>query len=246
MKDLLKRLLCIVLALTMVVALVACGSSEDEDEEEDEDIVEEKKSNKKNNKETEEETTEEPEEDENPLVGEWEATIDMSDYISDMMYAEMGVDMDIEDFAIVMTLEFDEDGTYKADLDMSPMEDAMDDFIDQLWDVMMEMSAEEYGMTVEEVEDAMEQSGVTKDALMEEIDMDALFEEMFEAFEDYTKGKWILDGDELYMDEKDPEDAEPAIIELDDDEFSIVDGEFMGEMDEDMMEYLFPIVFERV
>jgi len=247
MKDLLKRLLCIVLALTMVVALVACGSSdEDEDEEEDEDIVEEKKSNKKNNKETEEETTEEPEEDENPLVGEWEATIDLSDYLSDMMYAEMGVDMDVEDFKMIMTIEFDEDGSYKADLDLSPMEDAMEDFIDQLWDIIIEMYAEESGVTVAEMEAAMEEQGVTKDALMEKMDMEAMFEEAFESFEDEAKGEWVLDGDELYMAKKDPEDTDPVVIEIDGDEFSIVEGEFMGDMDEDMMEYMYPIVFERV
>lgn len=247
MKDLLKRLLCIVLALTMVVALVACGSSEDEDEEEDEETVEEggKKSNKKNNKkETEEET--EPEEEEDSLVGEWEAKIDISDYISDMMYSEMGVELDVKDFALIMTIEFDEDGTYKADLDMSLMEDAMEGFIDDLWEVVIEMAAEQSGVTVAEMEAAMKEQGVTKEALMEEMDMDAMFEEAFESFEDEAKGEWVLDGDELYMAKKNPEDTDPVTIEFDGDEFSIVDGEFMGDMDEDMMEYMFPIVFERV
>lgn len=242
MKDLLKRLLCIVLALTMVVALVACGSSEDEDEEEEETVEEGKKSNKKNKKETEEET-EEPEE-EDSLVGEWEATLDLSDYLSDMLYAELEVDIDVEDFAIIMTIEFKEDGTYKADLDMSPMEDAMEDLIDQIWEIAIEMAAEEAGMTVAEVEKMMEEQGITKDVLMEEMDLEAAMEEAFESFEDEAKGEWVLDGDELYMAKKNPEDTDPVIIEFDGDEFSIVEGDFMD--DEDMMEYLFPIVFERV
>lgn len=242
MKDLLKRLLCIVLALTMVVALVACGSSEDEDEEEDEETVEEgKKSSKKNKKETEEET----EEEEDSLVGKWEGTLDISDYISDMMYAEMGVEMDVEDFAIVMTIKFNEDGTYKAELDTSPMEKAMGGFIDDLWDIVMEMAAEEAGMSVSEVEKMMEEQGVTKDALMEEMDLEAAMEEAFAEFTEESKGEWILDGDELYMASEDPEDSDPVIIEFDGDEFSIVDGAF-ADMDDDMLEYILPIVFERV
>ncbi len=243
MKDLLKRLLCIVLALTMVVCLVACGSSEDEDEDEEEETAEEggKKSNKK---ETEEETTEEPEE-EDSLVGEWEATIDLSDYLSDMLYAELDMELDVEDFAIVMTLVFDEDGTYEAELDISKLEGAMENLIDELWDVMMEMTAEEAGMSVEEVEALMEEQGVTKDALMAEMDFEGLFEEAFEDFDD--KGKWVLDGDELYMAKKNPEDTDPVEIEFDGDEFSIVDGPFLGDgVDEDMLEYVLPIVFERV
>lgn len=252
MKDLLKRLLCIVLALTMVVALVACGSSdEDEDEEEDEKTAEEggKKSNKDNDDEEEEEEDDKGKEDskkEDTLVGDWEATIDLSEYLNEMLAAELGMDLEVEDFAIVMTLSFDEDGTYEAGIDTSKMEDAMEDIVDVLWDAMMEMTAEEAGMSVSEVEEMMEQQGVTKDMLMEEMDLEAAMAEAFEEFEDESKGEWVLDGDELYMAKNDPEDADPVEIEFDGDEFSIVGGDFLGDADEEMVEYIMPIVFERV
>ena len=238
MKDLLKRILCIVLALTMVVALVACGSSDDDDDDDDEKTAEEggKKSSKKDKNNKDEEDT---------LVGEWEATIDMSDYLNDMLAAEMDMDLGIEDFALVMTIAFDEDGTYEAELDMSKMEDAMVDVIDKMWEAILEMSAEEYGMSVAEVEEALEQSGMTKDALLEEMDMEAMMAEAFEEFEDEAKGEWVLDGDELYMAKEDPEDSDPVIIEFDGDEFSIVEGDFLSD-DEEMAEYFLPIVFERV
>ncbi len=246
MKDLLKRLLCIVLALTMVVCLVACGSSEDEEEEEEEETTEEdgKKGGKKD-KETTAETTEEPEEEVSPLVGEWEATVDLSDYVSDGLYAQ-GMEIDVEDFAIVMTYTFDEDGTYEAELDTSMLEDSIDGIMDQLWELLIEISAEQAGVSLEEMEAALVAEGYTKDVLKAELGLE---ESVAETFEEIAEsGEWVLEDDELFMHKKNPEKADPVTIEFDgDDEFSIVDGPFLGDdVDEEMLEYILPIVFERV
>lgn len=232
MKDLLKRILCIVLALTMVVALVACGSSEDEDEEEEEETAEEggKKGGKKDKKETEEETEEEPEEEET-LVGEWTAEVDMSDYLNEML-AESGLDMDVSDFVLVMNITFDEDGTYEAEMDTSKLNKAMEAFADDLWDLMIEMIAEEADVSAAEAEELLEAEGMTKDDLIEEMGI----EEMFGDLETQT-GDWELDGDELDL------DGSIAIIEFEGDEFSIVEVE---DDDSGIGEYLLPIVFERV
>ena len=228
MKDLLKRILCIVLALTMVVALVACGSSEDEDEEEEEETAEEggKKGGKKDKKETEEE----PEEEET-LVGEWTAEIDMSDYLNEML-AESGLDMDFSDFVLVMNITFDEDGTYEAEMDTSKLNKAMEAFADDLWDLMIEMIAEEADVSAAEAEELLESEGMTKDDLIEEMGIEEAFADM----ENQT-GDWELDGDELSL------DGGIAIIEFEGDEFSIVEVE---DDEEGIGEYLLPIVFERV
>lgn len=239
MKDLLKRLLCIVMALTMVVALVACGSTEEEDDDEG---SKRGGKNKETTEETPEETTEEPEEETPVLVGEWEAKIDMSDYMSDQMYYEMGMDIDVEDYIVTMTIEFYEDGTYEADMDASEAEDAMVGIMDQMWPMLVEMYAEQYGMSYEEMEAGLEAEGMTKDVLMADMDLQSGIDE---EFEDFAEGEWILDGDELYMAPRKPEKTEPIEIEFDgNDEFSIVGGEFTG--DEDLDEYIMPIVFERV
>lgn len=241
MKELLKRLLCVLMALAMVACLAACGATEEDDDE---------GSGRKSKKETTEEvagddtkdvTEEVTEKEEETLVGEWEAEIDLSDYMSDMLYSEMGLELDVEDYAIVMTIEFKENGTYKADMDASKAATAMEDIMDDLWPMLIEMYAEQLGMSEKEVEDALVAEGVTKDALMEEMDIEGA---VSEAFEDFTKGEWVLDGDELYMATEDPEDTDPVEIEFDGDEFSIVGGEFTG--DSDMDEYIMPIVFERV
>ena len=236
MKDLLKRLFCIVMALTMVLCLVACGSTEEEEDT----------GRRGKNKETTEEVTADTEEveetksEEAALVGEWEAEIDMSDYMSDALYYAYGLELDVEDYIVVMTIEFDEDGTYKSDIDASKAEEAAIKMVDDMWPMLIEMYAELMGVSEAEVEAQLAAEGVSKESTLEEMDLQGA---MDEAFENYAKGKWVLDGNELYMAKKNPERAEPIEIELDDDTMSFVGGDFTGVSDMD--EYLLPIVFER-
>ena len=214
MKDLLKRLLCVLMALAMVACLAACGSSEEEDDD--------KGSSKKSKKSSSQE--------EDTLVGEWEAEIDITDYIASIMESQ-GFEMDLDDFVMVMTVVFDEDGTYEAEIDTAKMEKAMKNFANDLWDLMVEMVAEQGGMSESEAEAALEDQGYTKDVLLEEMGIEGMFEDL-----EAESGDWELDGDELDL------DGSVVTIEFDGDEFSIVDVE---DDDSGMAEILLPIVFER-
>ena len=240
MKDLMKRLLCVLMALMMVMALVACGES-DEDEG---------RSSKRGNKETTGETTEETTEEtttepEPTLAGEWEAEVDMTDYINEMLGAELGVDDVVDEFTMKIVLELNEDGTCEMVIDQDHMEDMVEAFADSIWDIMVEMVAEEADITAAEAEEALEESGMTKDMLLEEMDVEALFEDM-----DDMKGYWLLDGDELFIaeDEDDVEDSDPIEIEFEGgDTFSMVGGDGLTDgLDDEMAEVFLPLVFNRV
>lgn len=229
MKDMLKRLLCVMLALVMVMALCACGQSED--------------GGKKGKEKEEEETTEEK--PEQVLVGEWEAYLDLTDYFNDMMAEELDMDDLVEEFSMRIVMEFTEDGEVTLTIDQDHMEDMVNDFADSFWDAMMDMYAEEYDMSRSEVEQAMAESGVTKEALVEEMDIESLFEDL----ED-MEGYWVLEDDELFIseDEDDLEDADPIEIEFDgDDNFSMVGGDGLTDgLDEDMADLFLPLEFERI
>lgn len=233
--DLLKRLFCIVLALTMALCLVACGSSEEEDEG----------SRRDKNKETTVETTEEttaPKTETEIMVGEWEAEIDMTDYMSDKLYESMGLDIDVEDYKVTLTIEFNEDGTHEGDLDVSKAEAAAEAIIDQMWPMLVEMYAKQYGMTYEQMERGLASEGVTKDSLVAEMDMQA---EIDTAFEVFIEGKWLVEEGELCMAKRKPENADAMEIEFDgEDSFTIV-GDYMTEND-DLNEYILPLTFNRV
>lgn len=237
MSNLMKRLLCVLLALMMVMALCACGESEDEGSS---------RGSKRGSKgETTEETTTEPTEAVPVLVGEWEAYLDMTDYLNEMMSYEMGMDDLVDDFSMRLTMEFDEDGTVVLAIDQDSLEEAAADLIDSMWTVIIEMTAEQAGMSVEEVEEMMEAEGVTKEALLEQMDLTAAFEDL-----DDMEGYWLLDGDELFIaeDEDDVEDADPIEIEFDgDDAFSMLGGDGLTDgLDEEMIEMFIPLEFERI
>ena len=211
----LKRLFALLMAVAMVFCLAACGGDA-------ETGVEEKEKNVKKT-----------------LVGDWEAEVDLSDMMAEMLADELGMEIDVDDFAITMALTFEDDGTFKAEM-KADWEEAVEDLVDNIWDYILETTAEEAGMSVSEVEELMEEQGVTKDMLMEEVDMEDIMGDL----EEKITGEWVLDGDKLYMAEENPEDEEPVIIDFDGgDVFTI---EEMGDIDVGYGEMILPLEFERV
>ena len=73
MKETLKRLFCMAMALAVVVTIGACKDEKKPEPEETEQTTQET---------TQEETTE-PVEEESALVGKWVTDVDLSDYFSD-------------------------------------------------------------------------------------------------------------------------------------------------------------------
>lgn len=110
------------------------------------------------------------------LVGDWQATIDMTDMVNDEMKAGLGNDAElmsyfnISDFTIKINLSFGSDGTYKLTADQASLEQSLDavvaTFRDGIINYFEDMIAQQgVDMTVDEV---LEASGYTLDDFLEE------------------------------------------------------------------------------
>lgn len=232
MKETLKRLLCMAMALAVVFAFAACDDEKKAEKEETEQTTQES---------TQEETTL-PVEEEKTLVGKWEAQVDMADYISDLVYENADMDVPFDACLIEIKVTFDEDGTYKGKLKA----DFTDSFRnEEMVDTVIKLSAEQVGMTVEQFERQMKIEGYTREDIIDTFadSFEAVLYEMVESYEDEMDGEWLLEEDELYLDPKDPEDADPYIITLEDDSFTVTE---IIDDDDDIGDYFLPLVFTRV
>ncbi len=231
MKEILKRLLCIAMALAVVFVFAACDDEEKPEKEETKQTTEEV---------TQEETTL-PIEEEQTLAGKWEGQIDMADYISDLVYENADMDVPFEACLIEVKVTFDEDGTYKGKLKA----DFTDSFRnEEMVDAVIELSAEQVGMTVEQFERQMKIEGYTREDIIDTFanSFEAVLYEMVESYEDEMDGKWLLEGDELYLDSKNPEKADPYIITLDGDTFTVTE---ITDDDDEIGDYFLPLEFTR-
>ena len=233
MKETLKRLFCMAMALAVVVTLGACKDEKKPEPEETEQTTQE----------TTQEQTTVPVEEEPALAGKWEAQIDLSDYYSDRAYDSIGVDVVFEACMLEIEVTFDEDGTYKTKLDPN-FENAFLDVDQSFKDIIFEMSAAEAGMTVAQYERALKADGLTKDDAYKSFAyaLEGIYYENIMACEDEMKGKWLLEEDELYLAKKKPEKADPVIIEMDGDSFTVTE---ITDDDDEYGEYFLPITFTR-
>jgi len=234
MKETLKRLFCMAMALAVVVTIGACKDEKKPEPEETEQTTQET---------TQEETTE-PVEEEPALVGKWEAEVDLSDYYSDRAYLSLGVDVVFEPCMVEVEVTFDEDGTYKTKLEPGFAGVFMD--VDQSFkDTIIELSAAEAGMTVAQYERQLKAEGRTREDVYEAFayTLEAIYCEAVLACEDEMKGKWLLEDDELYLAKKKPEKADPVIIEIEGDSFTVTE---ITDDDDEYGEYFLPITFTRV
>lgn len=196
--------------------------------------------------------------DSEKFIGKWEAEVDMTDTAIESIENELGEDMDYFDFGklmTVMTIEFKEDGTYKATMKLD--DKSFDEFNTALKDGLMAMikdaTIEElaaYGMTEEEGDAAyLEAYGMTIDeynelaveAVMEEIDLQDMFADSS------VEGKWKAEDGKLFMtDDLDDEISDgdyDVYEELSEDGFKLVKGFTDGVEDDGDM---YPMVFTKV
>lgn len=233
MKETLKRLLCVIMALAVIFVFAACDTEKETEKEETEQTTQGT---------TQEETTL-PEEEESLLVGKWEGQIDMSDYISDRVYESSHVDMNFEACMVEIKATFEEDGSYKVNLKCD-FDEAINNLDEEFINTVMEVTAEASEMTLAQLERALKADGITKEEFAKEF-ADVLLGAMYEEIKEYEKdmkGKWLLEDDELYLDKKDPEDADPFIITLEDETFTVTE---ITDDDEDIGDYFLPLVFTR-
>ena len=217
MKKVLSLSLVLMLVLSLLVSLTACDNNGG-DKGKKEDKVD-------------------------PIVGTWEAKIDMADGLNENL-GEMSEFFDIDEFEVTFTIEFQEDGDYEIDADDKEYKAALKsiDFkkgMTKYLEALLE--AEGVDMSVEEY---LASAGMDLDELVDEAFSDEALEEAIKESE--TKGVYKVKGDKLYMaeDEDDFDDDKYIKIDIDDDELTF--EEFSDEDDDDSdFAGLYPVTFEK-
>ncbi|MDO4353875.1 MAG: hypothetical protein Q4C93_02800 [Clostridia bacterium] len=225
-----KRIAALLLALVMVFALCACsdrGSGKDKDKDDKVEKVEKKT-------------------DTDLIVGTWEATVDMGDYLNAEMAGEPGMAAYAEyfDFSGVeatLSCEFDEDGDYVLTISMN--KELLEKVFRNAMQKVLEEAAAAEGYTLEEL---AAEEGMTVEELL-----DAVMEESFDAenfFGDETErgGYEIKDG-KLYTFDRGDELDEDDYFEykLKGDKLTLVAEYEDGELSDESEAGLYPMDFVR-
>ena len=134
------------------------------------------------------------------LIGTWALDYDLADALSD----ELGSDYADFHASLKMTMlfEFNEDGTFRLYIDESSFTNNfntwMDAFIDYNVEMMYDLYEDYYGLSREEVDEQLAQSGTTleeslRDEMDSALDINALISEM------ESTGTYETKGDKLYL-----------------------------------------------
>ena len=221
-----KRIAALLLALVMVFALCACsdsGSGKDKDKDDKVEKVEKKT-------------------DAELIVGTWEATVDMGDYLNAEMAGEPGMEyFDFSGVEATLSYEFDEDGDYVLTISMNkePLEKV---FRNAMQKILEEAAAAE-GYTLEEL---AAEEGMTVEELL-----DAAMEESFDAedfFDDETeRGSYEIKDGKLYIFDRGDELDEDDYFEykLKGDKLTLVAEYEDGELSDESEAELYPMDFVR-
>ena len=221
-----KRIAALLLALVMVFALCACsdsGSGKDKDKDDKVEKVEKKT-------------------DAELIVGTWEATVDMGDYINAEMAGEPGMEyFDFSGVEATLSYEFDEDGDYVLTISMN--KELLEKVFRNAMQKILEEAAAAEGYTLEEL---AAEEGMTVEELL-----DAAMEESFDAenfFDDETeRGSYEIKDGKLYIFDRGDELDEDDYFEykLKGDKLTLVAEYEDGELSDESEAELYPMDFVR-
>lgn len=181
------------------------------------------------------------------LVGNWAAEIDMSDSVNEDLAEEIGEADIFSAYVITMNLSFNEDGTYKMEVDEEKMEETLEILYEEVKAYMIKylemlISDQKLNMTVDEV---LKQSGTNMDTLIAEFGLEDMYKEMAE--EVLAEGIYDAKDGKLFMSEgKDSaiDEGEYELYTLDGDMLTITGCYPETEVEDDVMDY--PIVFNKI
>lgn len=226
------KLTALVLALVLVLSLAACKGTE------------------KTAAQLPEATTEAAPVQEASVVGKWAYSIDAARMMEIAGQQEDADEDQIEmvgqllgDTELVVTLELNEDNTFRLAIDPDSIQAMVDNMIENLPQLIAEM----YGMTPEELESMLAEQNMTMDdfaAMMrEQINPEDLVSDIEE-----VNGYYQVDGDKIYLGN--------SLEEIDQDKyvvFTLTDSkltitEVVGAEDDDLgnFEQMLPVEFTRV
>lgn len=184
------------------------------------------------------------------LVGTWNATIDIAEVYNAEIAASgdeaMAEYLSVDSFAIPLVMTFNEDGTYSLTVDKEGMDAAMNGLIEDM-KVGLEKYFNDYfssmGLEID-VDEALAASGMSLDALVEEMKAEIMTEDMYADME--SAGQYKAEDGKLYLTED--VEVEPVggvynTYTIDGDTLTIEAG--TEELEDEMAELLFPLVLKR-
>ncbi len=148
MKKKLFSVLCVILTLSLVLSLTACGGG-----------------------------------DKQKLIGTWKCEKDLASVINDEFAAdeEVASILNIDEFKLVVYLEFHEDNTFAMWVDADSVDDAMDkmiaDVTDDIIAYMEDQMKEQTGQDLS-IDDILSLAGLTMDELLEQMFPEEALEEL--------------------------------------------------------------------
>ena len=184
------------------------------------------------------------------LVGTWNATIDIAEVYNAEIAAAgdttMAEYLSVDSFAIPLVMTFNEDGTYSLTVDKEGMDAAMNGLIEDM-KVGLEKYFNDYfssmGLEID-VDEALAASGMSLDALVEEMKAEIMPEDMYADME--SAGQYKAEDGKLYLTED--VEVEPVggvynTYTIEGDTLTIEAG--TEELEDEMAELLFPLVLKR-
>ena len=179
--------------------------------------------------------------DASTLVGQWQTDVDIAEYMNETMNLEYMV----ERFVIRIKLSFAQDGTMSLAFDRDYMNQQQNEMAENMWNVMMQMHADDLGLDIQEVEQIMEKSGWSSDILRASMGLDKVLDQLTD-----WQGRWEIKDNTLYMDPEDPTKAEPIQIKMNQGKLSMTGGSgiaiiLKGAVAPERIDKLLPLVFER-
>lgn len=182
------------------------------------------------------------------LVGEWEASLDMKDFVNEGMKEdeEMAEYLMIDEFVITLKFAFNEDGTYKMSSDESSIKEALEGVKNSMVDGLnryFEDYIAESGLDMS-VEDVLALSGTTLDELAAEAFGDNLAKEVADSIT--LEGNYKAEGGKLYLSDGTEHLVDKNVYytyELSGGELKLL--AFYGQDDEFGAD-MYPIVFKKV
>lgn len=160
-----RKIFCAVLALVMVVFLPACKQN-----------------------------PQQPTASQQTPVGEWSATVDMTEVVNRMVYAQTGASTVSVAFPVILELSIRADGTYSVKPNRTELDKQIDTLGTVLWQIVVDQAAAQSHLTPTETVEAMKNQGKTKDVLMEQLDLASMFENSCT-----ETGVWAQDENNLYF-----------------------------------------------
>ncbi len=151
------------------------------------------------------------------LPGTWKATVDMAN-IYNQVFAEAAKDetsgipagFTIDEFKIKFIMTFNEDGTATLNVDEAMLTTAVDNMANKITNALLvdleKTCQEEYGMTLKEI---LEESGQSYEDMVDayKSTMKSSLQATVNAESMASESQYCLEGDKLYMDETDINDA---------------------------------------